>query len=109
MFISSYSDRVEAANLRSRLDMIKGDMRQSNLSRTDTSNSMASQLGKVQNKRISFQEDINRNSKIFDPSMVESIKTRGIKEQENDTRQIKEDMKEDTTVSSISSQPLSKV
>ena len=106
---SSFSDRVEAANLKSRLAIVKDEIRQTNLKRTDTSNSMVSQSGKVQNKRISFQEDINRNSKIFDQSMIESAKAQSQKAQEHDINQIREDTKEDVTVSSISSQPLSTI
>ena len=105
----SFSDRVEAANLKSRLAIVKDEIRQTNLKRTDTSNSMVSQSGKVQNKRISFQEDINRNSKIFDQSMIESAKAQSQKAQEHDIKQIQEDTKEDVTVSSISSQPLSTI
>ena len=105
----SFSDRVEAANLKSRLAIVKDEIRQTNLKRTDTSNSMVSQSGKVQNKRISFQEDVNRNSKIFDQSMIESAKAQSQKAQEHDINQIREDTKEDVTVSSISSQPLSTI
>ena len=105
----SFSDRVEAANLKSRLAIVKDEIRKTNLKRTDTSNSMVSQSGKVQNKRISFQEDVNRNSKIFDQSMIESAKAQSQKAQEHDINQIREDTKEDVTVSSISSQPLSTI
>ena len=70
---------------------------------------MVSQSGKVQNKRISFQEDINRNSKIFDQSVIESAKAQNQIANELDINQIQEDTKEDITVSSISSQPLSTI
>ena len=70
---------------------------------------MVSQSGKVQNKRISFQEDINRNSKIFDQSVIESAKAQNQIANELDINQIQEDTKEDITVSSISSKPLSTI
>ena len=89
--------------------MVKDELRQTNLRHRDSSNSMISQSGKVQNKRISFHEDVNRNSKIFDQSTIESAKINIQKERKNDIRQIQDNIKEDVTVSSISSQPLSTI
>ena len=105
----SFSDRVEAVNLKSRLAMVQDEIRQSNLSRTDTSNSITSQTGKGTNKRITFQEDINRASKLFHQSMLESDEARGAKPQEIDIGPMKGDIREDVAVSSISSHPLSTI
>lgn len=89
--------------------MVQDEIRKSNLNRTDTSNSITSQSGKGPNKRISFQEDTNRSSKVFDQAMVESDNGRGTKPKEIDIVQIKEDITEDVTISSISSHPLSTI
>ena len=84
-----------AWKMNSTIQMISGEVQ-----------TLGSQSGKVQNKRISFQEDINRNSKIFDQSVIESAKAQNQIANELDINQIQEDTKEDITVSSISSQPL---